>query len=587
MAAVVLSTLGTLLFWAVVLTLMVLSVRPKPGTDARTVTEAAQKYARRIGIVALATAMWLPGVLRPALVEVSGDLWWNGHFSIPAALLQLGPPTVFALAVLAVGELTWPRPRGAVRTAVLRHRSLRTLVPRYMACVALIFLVLDLLVLGTVLQRDPFSPPAMALLFGWLPWLLLTAGATAGILKLISVRPMVPGTTVEADAALRRASAHRVLRVAAALLMSLNTSGAIFLSNYPTPPGLSQTGDVLRIISLPLFYAGLFALLKRAPRVPLPEAPEDEPLGQAEAPPRSPLAVRSLAASLRLTLAGPIAAAAAGSVLFALTWQDRAGALLAVAGGALVFLVLSFFTDRWIARRTVRLCSGSTGSIGSIGELDPEDLNFLRPPRWLGWTATGAAAVVLLIQLGSALIGPSVDPAARAYAVDAAANAYGPQGTNPPGLTIDTIDIDPFFDWRFALSAAVLVLLLPVLTDFLSRRVLERPAFPEADRTVDLRLRRVALFRIARTTAAASVAAVGVSIFNLSLHSAWAHSSWNGIELEPPLTWLAPLVQQAGAGAWLWLLAALVIALRQFGPSHFPDLPGYADREDVPPAPRT
>lgn len=574
------SVTGSLLFWAVVLGFLVLSVRPRPGTDARTITEAAQKYARRIGIVALASVLWLPSVLAPALQAAGGELWWNNNSSWTSALLQLGVPTLLALAVLAVGELTWPRPRGAVRTAVLQHRGLRTLMPRYMTCVALVFLVLDLLILGTVLQRDAFSPPAMALLSGWLPWVLLTAGATAGILKLISVRPMVPGTTVEADAALRRASAHRVLRVAAALLMSLNTSGVIFLSNYPSPPGLSQTGDVLRFISLPVFYLGLLALLKRAPRVPLPEAPEDEPPGQGEAPPRSPLAVKSLAASLRLTLAGPIAAAAAGAAVFALTWQDRAGAVLAVAGAALVFLVMSFFTDRWIARRTVRLCTGSAG------ELDPDDLIFVRPPRWLGWTATGAATVVTLIQLGSALLGPSVDSAARAFNADSAAQAYGAR-TPPSDPPVDLPAPDPFFDWRFALAAAVLVLLLPVLTDYLSRRVLARPAFPAAERAVDLRLRRVALFRIARTTTAVSVASVGVSIFNLSIHSPWA-SSWSGTEreLEPPLTWLAPLVQQAGSGAWIWLIAALVIALRQFGPSHFPDLPGYAERAELPPARR-
>ena len=121
MAETVLSTLGNLLFWAVILTLMVLSVRPKPGTDARTVTEAAQKYARRIGIVALATALWLSSVLAPTLSAVGGELWWNGNFSWPSALLQLGAPTVFALSVLTVGELTWPRPQGSVRTAVLQQ----------------------------------------------------------------------------------------------------------------------------------------------------------------------------------------------------------------------------------------------------------------------------------------------------------------------------------------------------------------------------------------------------------------------------------------------------------------------------------
>ncbi|MBD7995115.1 hypothetical protein H9639_07390 [Arthrobacter sp. Sa2CUA1] len=587
MAAVVLSTLGSLLFWAVVLTLMVLSVRPKPGTDARTVTEAAQKYARRIGIVALATALWLPGVLQPALAEVGGELWWNGHFSWASALLQLGTPTVFALAVLAVGELTWPRPHGTVRTAVLQHRGLRTLLPRYMSCVALAFLVLDLLLLGTVVSLAPAGTRIQDFMAGWLPWFLLTAGATAGILKLVSVRPMVPGTSQAADAALRRASAHRVMRVAAALLIALSSSAGRFLSAYPGDP--NTPGGVLETITLPVLFLGTLALLKRAPRVPLPAVPEDDLLESAEAPPQSPLAVKSLATSLRLTLAGPITAGAVGTAIFALNWQDRTGALLAVAAAALVFLLLCFLAESSISRRTVRLGAGADGAVGTAGTagaLDPDDLAFIRPPRWLAWTGTAAAAAVLLIQLGSALLGPSVDAAARAFNADAAAQAYGAR-TPPSTPPADFPAPDPFFDWRFSLAAAILVLLLPVLTDFLSRRAAERPAFPAHDHAVDLRLRRISLFRAARTTAAVSVAAVGISIFNIYAHRPWASTFGSDAGLEPPLTWLGPLLQQLGPGAWLWLLAALVIALRQFGPSHFPDLPGYADRAELPPAQRT
>ncbi len=569
MAAVVFSTLSTLLFWAVVLTLMVLSVRPKQGTDARTVTEAAQKYARRIGMVALATALWLPALLQPALAEAGGELWWNGSFSIPAALLQLGAPTVFALAVLTLGELTWPRPRDSVRTAVLQHRSLRTLIPRYMTCIAMVFLVFDLLLLGKVASLPPAGTRVQDFMTGWLPWLLLTAGTTAGILKLVSVRPMVPGTTPEADTALRRASAHRVMRVAASLLIALSVSAGIFLSAYPSDA--NTPGGILATITVPAYFVGILALLKRAPRVPLPEIPENQ-LPEQSAAPDSPLAVKSLATSLRLTLAGPIAAAAAGAAVFALTWQDRTGAVLAVAGAALVFLFLCFLTEGSISRRTERISSGAAGTAGA---LDPDDLAFIRPPRWLAWTSTGAAALVLLIQLGSLVLGPSVDNAARAF-----------NSAMPPYPPADAPVPDPFFDWRFALAAAVLVLMLPVLSDFLSRRVTERPAFPAHDHAVDLRLRRVALFRLARTSAAVNLAAVGIALGNLWLHSPWAGTFGTGIELEPPLTWLGPLLQQFGSSASLWLLAALVVALRQFGPSHFPDTPGYAERADLPPAQR-
>ncbi|MCC3296509.1 hypothetical protein LOC59_02810 [Arthrobacter sp. zg-Y916] len=570
MAAAALSVIGTMVFCAVVVAFMMLTVRPKPGTDPRTITEAAQKYARRIGMVALGTALWLPGVLQPVLRETGGELWWDGHYAFSSAVVQLGAPTVFALAVLAAGELTWPRPRGTVRTARLEHRGVRALIPRYMTGLACIFLAYNLLILATTLARDPGSVPARQLLAGWAPWLLLTVAAVAGVLKLISVRPAVPGTAPEADAALRRASAHRVLRTAAAVMLLLASSGGIFLGNYPDPPGLSPAADGLRNLSLPLLFAGILALFKRAPRVPLPE-----PSAFAGAvPASSPLAVKSLASSLRLTIGGTLLAGVAWIGIFAPNWEYRTAAPLALAAAAGSFTFLCALTEYTSARR-IRKHSPAAGP------LDPGAYDFVRPPRWLGWTGTAAAALALGTLLGTALLAPSVDRAAQAFA-ESAANARSGPGAGQPGPVTAP---EPFFDWRFALAATLLVLLLPLLTYLVSRKVLARPALP-ADRDVDLRLRRVALFRLARTSTATCLAAAGLVFFDVSLHSPWAHTYIRDIEVEPPLTWLAPLVQQSNAVASLLLLAAIVVAWRQFGPSHFPDDPRYAERADLSPAQR-
>ena len=570
MGAAALSVFGTITFYAVIVAFMMVSVRPRPGTGPRTITEAAQKYARRIGMVALGTALWLPGVLRPVLRETGGELWWDDHYAFASALVQLGAPAVFALAVLTVGELTWPRPRGTVRTARLDHRSVRTLVPRYMTVLACFFLGWNLLILATTLARDSGSVSAHQLLAGWAPWLLVTTAAASCILKLISIRPAVPGTAPEADAALRRASAHRVMRTAAAIMIMLTSSGAVFLSNYPTPPGLSLAADALRNVSLPLVFAGTLALLMRAPRVPLPD---HSPTGVA-VPASSPLAVKSMAASLRLSIGGTLLAAAVGIGVFAPNWEYRVALPLAVGAAAGLFTLFCALTEHSHARRTRQHSPGAE-------PLDPDELGFIRPPRWLSWTGTAAAALALMGLVGSALLGPSVDRAARTYAEAEARLHTGPGAPDPD----EAIALDPFFDWRFALTASLLVLLLPLLTDLVARKVLSRPALP-ADRDVDLRLRRVSLFRLARTSTAACLAAAGLVFFDMSLHSPWAHSFNTGTDHEPPLTWLLPLVQQANAVGSLLLLAALVVAWRQFGPSHFPDDPQYTEQADLPPAQR-
>lgn len=570
MAEAALSVFGTITFCAVIVAFMVITVRPRPGTDPRTITEAAQRYARRIGMVALGTALWLPGVLQPVLQETGGELWWSGHYTFSSALLQLGAPTVLALAVLTVGELTWPRPRGTVRTARLEHRGVLPLVPRYMTGIACFFLAYNLLVLATTLARDPGSEAARQLLAGWVPWILVTAAAVAGILKLISVRPAVPGTAPEADAALRRASAHRVLRTAVGLMILLTWSGGAFLSNYPAVPGLGLTADILRNLSLPVTFAGILSLLKRAPRVPLPEPSA----GGGPAPVSSPLAVKATASSLRLTIGGTLLAAAGGIGIFAPNWEHRNALPLALAAGAGFFTLLCALTEFTHARR-IRKHSPAAEA------LDPEALDFIRPPRWLGWTATAAAALTLVVLVASVLLGPSVDRAARAFA-EAAYPGYADRGVAAPDATNVP---EPFFDWRFALTAALLVLLLPLLTDVVSRKVLSRPALP-GDRDTDLRLRRVALFRLARTSTAACLATAGLVFYDLSIHSPWANAYNRDFPVEPPLTWLAPLVQQTNAIGTLLLLAGIVVAWRRFGPSHFPDDSRYAEQADLPPAQR-
>ena len=557
-AAAIAGTVSSLALWITVLGAVILSVRPGAGTDARTVTLAAERYSRRIGIVALAAVVWLPGLLSP-LEPVSGSrgLSAGDGPQWPAVLLQLGSPAVLALLILAAGELTWPRPRGTVRTAALDHRGVRALLPRYPLAVVLAILALDLLVLAAVLALVPGPDAALRFLAGWLPWLPVTAAGLVAVLRLIAMRPAVPGTDRDTDRRLRAASAYRALRVAGAILLSLLFAARSYLYSLPPSALSADAGRFLDAASLPsAVITGLcaLALLYRAPRVPLPE---DGGAGRQGSPaPASPPMVRSLTLGMGFTVGGPVLALGAAAAVL-LTAENRPGeGLLVVAGAAWAALA-------WLAvaeRRTARLAREAAPDPGPAP--DGEEIESVRAPVWLAWTTVTAAGLALLIQLAAAALGPTVDEAAAAAG----------ELADPAGFPLLPGDGPraPFFNPWMACAVA-LILLLPVATRRLAAGVLRRPAFAGPEREADLRLRRVALFRLARTTASASLAAVGVSLLGLYTLHPWVRASVTDMPLPAPLDWLGPALAQAGSGGWLWCLVALLVAIRPIGPSLFPD----------------
>lgn len=182
-------------------------------------------------------ALGLAGGIVVAVLAVVGA--GNGARLVPGApglVAALGPAcgALVHLVVHAVGESTWPRPAGTVRSAALRRRTVRgvtgarltlLLVTSALSAVALVLFMLTADGSGRAVPRlvtpeeaaagvtggasgpYPGAPYAVPLLLG----LVLVLAGTAWVLNLVARRPAVTGTLAEDDLRLRRTSARRVL----------------------------------------------------------------------------------------------------------------------------------------------------------------------------------------------------------------------------------------------------------------------------------------------------------------------------------------------------------------------------------------
>lgn len=207
-----------------------LAVRRPFGTRDATVADAG-RHARRISAAALVV-----GALAALAAGFAGQLPWLTGVSMPgragAALISM--PLAFGLAhtgALLVGELSWPKPAGNVRRARLVRRGLLDWVPRWLLRLAEGTLAagFSIVVVGALLAYPdgrtitvttgggraqgaaaPFAgtdyglPTAAGLAF--------LAALTVFALWVVTERPSLGTADERAEAVLRRASAHRVLR---------------------------------------------------------------------------------------------------------------------------------------------------------------------------------------------------------------------------------------------------------------------------------------------------------------------------------------------------------------------------------------
>lgn len=231
----------------------------------------------------------------------------GGAAGVAAQPLSLGQGLAFGLvpaaaglslaAVQAVGELTWPRPTGTVRRARLVRRTAADVAPpvlRRAVRTSGAALGLVLLVCGLVAAPDGRSvarafedgSSAAGPFPGWfygVPLLVATGVvlvATEGTLRLIARRPSVSEAEPGWDLALRRLSAHRLLR-GAQLVLGLTTAGVTLvagtaLRNVGTSVGVPASGSTGHVVvGTALMALALAALLTTLALAALPAVGPD------------------------------------------------------------------------------------------------------------------------------------------------------------------------------------------------------------------------------------------------------------------------------------------------------------------------
>ncbi len=204
---------------------------------------AAQTAVRHATLTAVVALLPLAALLAAAL------LYFFAAVDLPVGHVLVAVPSgCLALFLLmhAVGEITWPRPTGAVREASLTHRTVADVAPtalRWLTWTWAGLLVLScaafaLLADGprsVALLTGDAEPSVTAPFPGWL-WGApatssgLAAGALAVlVLRLVAARPAVPGVTAEWDMWLRRRAARRVLR-ATQFVLAVTVTGVLFVA---------------------------------------------------------------------------------------------------------------------------------------------------------------------------------------------------------------------------------------------------------------------------------------------------------------------------------------------------------------------
>lgn len=271
-------------------------VRARRATPSReTAVAAARRHAGLTAAAALAGA-----VLAGLGTAVSGLGLFTGPGDLGRSLLlaPLAAATTHSL-VLLVGELTWPRPRGDVRRAQLARRGPLDAAPRRLLrlAAATATALVVVLVVGTLTADHTGRGIAVSWAAGGAaagPYpgsfygtpaaigLAVLGAVTAAALRVVAERPAVATEDPRIEAALRRASAHRVLRGAVtgalALLAGLLLTTGTSLHSVAADAGGTRAATLGVVGTAAEVVAGVIALLAvlvaciPAPTVPAGDA---------------------------------------------------------------------------------------------------------------------------------------------------------------------------------------------------------------------------------------------------------------------------------------------------------------------------
>lgn len=294
MAASLLLLVPVVLFATVgVVVLVVLTLTARPDHTLASEVASARRHGLVTSVLA-ATAFVATIAVLIALASRPSDGYvrlWQGALPLTGA--------VVALLVLALGELTWPRPRGLQRQVNLNPRTLSDLVPRTWTRILVGLTVLTVAVIGFGwwaahpyghslvrvheggLQVDSASPfPGSDYGIPQLVALGVALLALYGVLRLVVLRPAVVRSDVATDNRLRAASAVRAIRVVVSAL-ALTAGGNLFFGGTTGlrlyDPGWPQNlSAAAMLVGGFLGVVGILLVLAPAPRLPKadPVAPQ-------------------------------------------------------------------------------------------------------------------------------------------------------------------------------------------------------------------------------------------------------------------------------------------------------------------------
>lgn len=264
----------------------------RAGRSSEPTVTAARRHGLTVAVLAP-----VAGIVTVVLLIGAGADVGHGFPGNTGDALALAP-LAYALAhtlVLLIGELTWPRPAGAVRRARLTRRRLGDVAPRRLlrTFLAGTAALVGALVVGAVLaspdghtvqHRDgPFLKAAGP----WPGWhygrpvtveLVLLLAVLAVALRVVVDRPAVATDDDGMEVALRRTSAHRVLRGATAGVLAvaggfigMAGNSAWSVNALPWPVGLLVTllGDAALVAALVVLCLPAPRLPVQAPTVPV------------------------------------------------------------------------------------------------------------------------------------------------------------------------------------------------------------------------------------------------------------------------------------------------------------------------------
>jgi hypothetical protein len=269
--------------------------RELAGTVARARRHAVVSSSLAVAL-GLAAAGWF----------ASNDLRFGddaGQAEIAQTLAPLAFGVVHTLA-LAVGELTWPRPRGDVRQALLVRRGPASVAPRWLLATAGVSVLLAVASITTGFLLS--APDGRSLGYGFnegpgfafgqlsvMPdlfpgpvfgtpaalGLALLVVLALGALQIVATRAAVVTDDQAVERALRVASGHRVLRGASAAALVVVAGFAFYGGGAVASAAVN---DLLRYAGFAALGGGVLTgllalalLCVPAPRLPRPAVPTD------------------------------------------------------------------------------------------------------------------------------------------------------------------------------------------------------------------------------------------------------------------------------------------------------------------------